>query len=85
MSPEKMAEMTELASGVTEIVHKVATRRLVQTIEFVCEEEIAPLRKALQAILDEPHGCRFCDSGKLRNAANNHDSWWWLRNGSCGS
>lgn len=32
-----------------------------------------PLRAALKAILDEPHGCVFCDSGKLRNPSKDHD------------
>lgn len=34
------------------------------------------MRKALEAILKEPHGCPFCDSGKLRtpnNPAKDHD------------
>jgi hypothetical protein len=28
---------------------------------------------ALTAILADPHGCRFCDSGKLRNPKKEHD------------
>lgn len=28
---------------------------------------------ALRAILKEPYGCVFCDSGKLRNPAKPHD------------
>lgn len=32
------------------------------------------LLQALQEILAEPYGCRFCDSGKLRNTAKPHDS-----------
>lgn len=28
---------------------------------------------ALQRILAEPYGCAFCDSGKLRNPAKDHD------------
>ncbi len=36
--------------------------------------EVAPLvEAALRRILDEPHGCRFCDSGKLRNPLGGHD------------
>lgn len=30
-------------------------------------------RDALRAILAEPHGCQFCDSGKLRNSEKPHD------------
>ena len=29
---------------------------------------------ALRAILRDPHGCRFCDSGKLRNPEKGHDA-----------
>lgn len=29
--------------------------------------------RALRAILADPHGCRFCDSGKLRNPEKDHD------------
>lgn len=32
----------------------------------------AELEKALRAILAEPHGCVFCDSGKLRNPVKHH-------------
>lgn len=44
-------------------------------------EQIAEWRKlarqletALRAILAEPYGCRFCDSGKLRDAKKAHES-----------
>jgi hypothetical protein len=30
--------------------------------------------EALKAILRDPHGCRFCDSGKLRDATKRHDA-----------
>lgn len=29
---------------------------------------------ALRAIIADPYGCPFCDSGKLRNPAKGHDS-----------
>lgn len=29
--------------------------------------------EALQALIKEPHGCVFCDSGKLRNPARDHE------------
>ena len=32
----------------------------------------AKLERALKAILAEPYGCPFCDSGKLRNPTNDH-------------
>ena len=32
----------------------------------------ARLEVALRAILAEPYGCVFCDSGKLRNLAKGH-------------
>lgn len=31
------------------------------------------LLDALKAIIDQPYGCRFCDSGKLRDASKSHD------------
>lgn len=37
------------------------------------ERELAEARHALEAILADPYGCRFCDSGKLRNADKGHD------------
>lgn len=36
-------------------------------------EPAPPPRDALDAILASPHGCVFCDSGKLRNPAKGHD------------
>ncbi len=72
LSPEKMAEMTDLAKEVTELVHRVAARRLVQAMEHIHDTEIAPIRNALKRILAEPYGCPMCDSGKLRNAAKEH-------------
>ena len=36
-------------------------------------DEITRLRAALDLILAEPHGCVFCDSGKLRNPNKDHD------------
>jgi hypothetical protein len=33
----------------------------------------AELQAALEAILAEPYGCCFCDSGKLRNSDKQHD------------
>lgn len=33
------------------------------------------LYHALKAIMAEPHGCRFCDYGKLRRPESGHDSW----------
>lgn len=32
------------------------------------------LESALRAIVAEPFGCVFCDSGKLRNPAKRHDA-----------
>lgn len=32
------------------------------------------LLNALKLILADPHGCRFCDSGKLRNPSKEHDN-----------
>lgn len=29
--------------------------------------------KALRLIIADPYGCRFCDSGKLRNPSKDHD------------
>lgn len=34
--------------------------------------EVALLRAALEAILQEPYGCPFCNSGKLRNPLKGH-------------
>lgn len=31
------------------------------------------IEAALRAVITEPHGCVFCDSGKLRNPAKPHD------------
>jgi hypothetical protein len=36
--------------------------------------EVNELRAALAAILAEPFGCVFCDSGKLRNPAKPHEA-----------
>jgi hypothetical protein len=32
------------------------------------------MRRALAALLAEPHGCVYCDSGKLRNPAKPHEA-----------
>lgn len=32
------------------------------------------LERAVLAILREPYGCAFCDSGKLRNPEKQHDA-----------
>lgn len=73
MKEKKTPEIAELAGEVTEIIHRVATRRLVQIIEHIHETEIKPLRAALDAILADPSGCVFCDSGNLRNPDKDHD------------
>lgn len=31
------------------------------------------IETAVRAIMAEPHGCVFCDSGKLRNPKKQHD------------
>lgn len=48
LNSEQMAEATRLAEGVMDIVLKVATRRLVQTVEEVHDTQIQPLRTALK-------------------------------------
>jgi hypothetical protein len=40
------------------------------------DAEIAQLRQALEAILAEPHGCVFCDSGLLRCDNPNFKSFY---------
>lgn len=35
-------------------------------------EATESLTSALEALLREPHGCPFCDSGKLRNPEKDH-------------
>lgn len=37
------------------------------------ERKLRRLERALTAILKDPHGCPFCDSGKLRDTAKGHD------------
>lgn len=37
-------------------------------------DELRRVETALQAILKEPFGCPFCDSGKLRNPNKDHTS-----------
>ena len=41
--------------------------------DFMVCTQFADLKAALDAILAEPHGCVFCDSGKLRNPEKDHD------------
>lgn len=33
---------------------------------------VSRLQGVIKAILDDPHGCVFCDSGKLRNPSKDH-------------
>jgi len=73
LSPDAREQMIEDAREVMDIVLKVAARRLVQSLEEVHDSNIRPLRNALKAIMAEPHGCVFCDSGKLRNPNKDHD------------
>jgi hypothetical protein len=35
-------------------------------------EELLAFKKAALLVLLEPHGCPFCDSGKLRNPDKDH-------------
>lgn len=44
------------------------------------QRQQAEMEKALIRILAEPHGCQFCDSGKLRNPEKPHDPncGFWL-------
>lgn len=37
-------------------------------------DQLRRVESALQAILNEPFGCPFCDSGKLRNPNKDHTS-----------
>lgn len=43
------------------------------TIEYVEAGFIRTMEIAIRRILAEPHGCRFCDSGILRNPSKTHD------------
>lgn len=56
------------------VVTKALARYLHQVLEHVDQTQIKPLESALRAILAEPFGCPFCDSGTLRNPAKGHDA-----------
>lgn len=47
-------------------------QRLVAQRSAQPQDERGAMRAALEAILRDPHGCPFCDSGKLRNSAKDH-------------
>jgi hypothetical protein len=47
----------------SDLVLDLDTRHQIRELE----DELSAARKALEALLREPHGCPFCDSGKLRN------------------
>jgi hypothetical protein len=77
MTSDENKSNSELAAGVMSPVLDAAARRLVQVLDEIDKTRVAPLEKALKAIIADPSGCVFCDSGKLRNPAKGHD-------GSCG-
>lgn len=52
ITPEKMAEMSDLAADVMKPVLKVAARRLVQSMEEIHDSEIKPLRTVLRKLVD---------------------------------
>lgn len=56
------------------IVTQALSQYLYQVLEFVDQDRIKPLENAISAILREPYGCPFCDSGVLRNPSKQHDS-----------
>jgi hypothetical protein len=56
------------------IVTQALSRYIYQVLEVVDETRVRPLETALRAILAEPYGCRFCDSGVLRNPQKGHDA-----------
>lgn len=66
----KYVKVRKYASGAT---HKSIT---VINAEKAVKEALSSARGVLEAILKDGHGCRFCDSGKLRtpnNPAKDHD------------
>lgn len=70
-----MANSNDMVSRVESMASGSATWDLsdndLKALKFVLEERAA-LWAALKAILDEPHGCPMCDSGKLRNPDKEH-------------
>jgi hypothetical protein len=60
------AALARQAGPVTHAAHEAA-----DTIDRLTRERDT-LRRALEAVLREPHGCPMCDSGKLRNPDKAH-------------
>lgn len=61
-------------------MHELKSPSPEQTIRYLesrvmrLAEANKDLTTALEAIIREPHGCPFCDSGKLRNPNKDHTS-----------
>ncbi len=51
----------------------IATIDQLATDKSRIAQHAAALERALAAIISEPFGCAFCDSGKLRNPSKPHD------------
>jgi len=63
----------ELAERLMRPSLQAASRRLVQVLEEFDRTQVKPLEDALKAILADPTGCAFCDSGRLRSPVKGHD------------
>jgi hypothetical protein len=63
---ERMAQEPECGPALS----KLSMKDLYAIVRVARE---APL-EALRRIADDPHGCRFCDYGNLRNPEKDHDS-----------
>lgn len=51
-----------------------ARRKLsIHEIRLIIVHAQARHAAVLKSIISDPHGCRFCDYGKLRNPAKEHD------------
>jgi hypothetical protein len=85
--PKNELSFKELAANLAErsIVTKCLARFIEMTFEALHKEihdtQIVPAHKAIAALVANPHGCTYCDYGKLRippefphsNPFNTHD------------
>ncbi len=46
----------------------------IHEIRLIIQHAQARHDEAMKAILADPHGCRFCDYGILRNPSKDHDN-----------